>query len=385
MDKENNSISVENKPSPSHLAPPSRKKKGSASLVGSDDSGRSTKSSGSVLRRRLKSFLSWRNPKTKRADILEHDFMFDPESPFSLLPHRSELLSKLSHLIKSQEVNSHLPFANPPRHLPDAEQSATASSLLQHGLAFQEKEQHEAALMNVSTAAELGVPLALYWLAISSRYGWSKAINRLESFSCFVYAAYLSVLASIQQEQQPCKGKGHRRTQTLMNESIKLALQANRPSHASVLGHRRSATLNKSLKDEQEQQIPSMPPPPLPAPNPSGHQEQVAISLYDSNELALILCEIGACYEFGFGTLRSYEEAAYFYELSAGLGDADAAQEIGDCYRHGHGVKRDKWRAAAYYRLAEKRGMSLVNCTWIHKEKWGGTIRKSKSGDRKDS
>lgn len=345
---------------------------------------RSTKSS---ISQRIKSFftLSRSGKKKLSSKLPENVFLFDPEGTFSLIPYRSELLGKLDHLVKSSFIQNHLPFypTSCPLKLPTPDQFHKATGLLQHGLELQEKGQNESANVNVLMAAELGVPLAMYWLAVSARYGWSRNPNIEESFVCFLFAAYLSLLAHIQQEKELHESdtteKTHRRTVTMMNSSIKDSIM--NLAKYSTVGHKRTLTrdLNQCKGDRNTStsyagEIETLP---LTTRLKSVKVEpssEFQLSLYDSQELAMILFEIGACYEYGLGIPRNYEDAAYYYELSAGLGDEDAAQHIGDFYRHGRGVKRDKWRAAAYYRLAEIRGVNLVNCTWIHKQKWGGSL-----------
>lgn len=341
----------------------------------------------SSISQRIKSFFtlgrSGKNGLSSKSP--ENTFLFDPEGTFSLIPYRPELLGKLDRLVKSSSIQSHLPFypASCPLKLPNPDQFHKATGLLQHGLELQEKGQHESANTNVLMAAELGVPLAMYWLAVSARYGWSRNPNIEESFVCFLFAAYLSLLACIQQEKglhgSNIIDKTHRRTATMMNSSIKDSIMS--LAKYSTVGHKRTLTRDSDqYKRDRDSPISSAGKSgtlPLTTRLKSVNIEpspDFQLSLYDSQELAMILFEIGACYEYGLGTSRSYIDAAYYYELSAGLGDGDAAHHIGDFYRHGRGVKRDKWRAAAYYRLAEIRGISLVNCTWIHKEKWGGSL-----------
>jgi TPR repeat protein len=409
------------------------------SEAGNDNIDRSVRSFGSSsFNQRVKSFFARLKPGSKRSvdSTTEGNFLHDPEGSFSLVPYRSNLLHKLELLVKSDAIQRYMPFYDTrscPLHLPDPEQFLKATGLLQHGLLMQEKGQHESAIVNVLMAAELGVPLAMYWLAISSRYGWSRSPNREESFACFLFAAYLSVLACIQQENQEQPAHVISIGQ-MMNDSIKRVIMNS--AKASTFGHRRSSTMNKDVEpirgrppisdhpstpkievesfNADAQSSPEStssgqfnsslrsstlplhrhhrsdthttpPRPQKPQKSPLSSQlpsKNFQLSLFDSQELALILFEIGACYEYGLGTKKDYSEAAYYYELAAGLGDADAAQQIADCYRHGHGVPRDKWRAAAYYRLAEQRGLTLINCTWIHKEKWGGSLKRSASKER---
>lgn len=373
----------------------------STSIISQDGTNRSTRSVGSSsFQQKVKTFFS-RFKKGTAAQKEGNYFLHDPEGQFSLTPYRSDLIKKLDSLVRSDTIQSHMPFYKSrscPLSIPGPEQFLKAVGLLQHGLEMQEKGQHETAITNVMMAAELGVPLALYWLAISARYGWSQGQDPEASFSCFLFAAYLSLLACIHQEQNQKKADV---SVPMMNESIKNFIMDTaksstfsyhrKPTHSRTESRNKNTDSLSSASDlaAKSGTLPShryhkseagtiSPKRQLPADTPAPSKD-FKLNLFDSHELAMILFEIGACYEYGLGTERDYAEAAYYYELAAGLGDPDAAQQVADCYLHGHGVSRDKWRAAAYYRMAEKRGITLVNSAWIHKEKWGGSLRKRAS------
>jgi TPR repeat protein len=67
---------------------------------------------------------------------------------------------------------------------------------------------------------------------------------------------------------------------------------------------------------------------------------------------------------------KSLPTAAYYFEVSATLGDADSMNDLAFCYLHGHGVKKDLFKAAKFYRMAENKGQGLVGNSWIWKEKY---------------
>ncbi|KAJ2802066.1 hypothetical protein H4R20_003425 [Coemansia guatemalensis] len=87
-------------------------------------------------------------------------------------------------------------------------------------------------------------------------------------------------------------------------------------------------------------------------------------------ELAMAIYELGQSYRHGWGVSRNKKTAAYYFEVSADLGDADAQADLAVCYEKGDGVKRDMKRAAHYYRLAHKQGVELFGTSWIFKKKY---------------
>ncbi|KAJ2083483.1 hypothetical protein H4R24_000756 [Coemansia sp. RSA 988] len=87
-------------------------------------------------------------------------------------------------------------------------------------------------------------------------------------------------------------------------------------------------------------------------------------------ELAMAIYELGQSYRHGWGVSRNKKTAAYYFEVAADLGDADAQSDLAACYEKGDGVKRDMKRAAHYYRLAHKQGVELFGTSWIFKKKY---------------
>ncbi|KAJ2008560.1 hypothetical protein GGI04_001085 [Coemansia thaxteri] len=87
-------------------------------------------------------------------------------------------------------------------------------------------------------------------------------------------------------------------------------------------------------------------------------------------ELAMAIYELGQSYRHGWGVSRNKKTAAYYFEVAAELGDADAQADVAACYEKGDGVKRDMKKAAHYYRLAHKKGIELFGTSWIFKKKY---------------
>lgn len=95
-----------------------------------------------------------------------------------------------------------------------------------------------------------------------------------------------------------------------------------------------------------------------------------AVAGMAKEELAMAIYELGQSYRHGWGVSRNKKTAAYYFEVAAELGDADAQAELATCYEKGDGVKRDMKRAAHYYRLAHKQGIELFGTSWIFKKKY---------------
>ncbi|KAJ1893424.1 hypothetical protein LPJ66_005770 [Kickxella alabastrina] len=95
-----------------------------------------------------------------------------------------------------------------------------------------------------------------------------------------------------------------------------------------------------------------------------------AVAGMAKDELAMAIYELGQSYRHGWGVSQNKKTAAYYFEVAAELGDADAQGDLAACYEKGDGVKRDMKRAAHYYRLANKQGMELFGTSWIYKKKY---------------
>ncbi|CAG8555618.1 11188_t:CDS:2, partial [Diversispora eburnea] len=58
----------------------------------------------------------------------------------------------------------------------------------------------------------------------------------------------------------------------------------------------------------------------------------------------------------GWGVPKKKQNAAYYFEIAANLGDPDAQNDLAFCYYHGEGIKK---KAAKYYRMAAAQGAGI--------------------------
>ncbi|RKP34611.1 hypothetical protein BJ085DRAFT_36479 [Dimargaris cristalligena] len=65
-----------------------------------------------------------------------------------------------------------------------------------------------------------------------------------------------------------------------------------------------------------------------------------ASTLIAKQELAIALYELAVCFQNGWGVRSDLSTAAFYFELSADLGDADAQNDIAFCYLNGRGGPR---------------------------------------------
>ncbi|KAJ1922858.1 hypothetical protein IWQ60_006248 [Tieghemiomyces parasiticus] len=87
-------------------------------------------------------------------------------------------------------------------------------------------------------------------------------------------------------------------------------------------------------------------------------------------ELAIAIYELGISFRHGWGVPKNKETAAYYFEIAANLGDADAQADLAFCYQHAAGVKKDMPKAAKYYRMAHAQGVEIFGNSWIFKSKY---------------
>lgn len=79
-------------------------------------------------------------------------------------------------------------------------------------------------------------------------------------------------------------------------------------------------------------------------------------------------CNLGWCYETGFGVPQDMKEAIRFWEISAKNGNAMAQFNLGVCYDFGKGVKRDIVKAVKYYEVAASQKFVAARQIGILKE-----------------
>lgn len=88
------------------------------------------------------------------------------------------------------------------------------------------------------------------------------------------------------------------------------------------------------------------------------------------SELKLSVYELGKCYCYGWGVKMDKKMGLEYFEISAKLGDSDAAAEAGALYASGKGCKKDLKKAAKYYRMAAAQGYDLIGLSWVWKPKF---------------
>ncbi|KAL7747189.1 hypothetical protein RI367_007400 [Sorochytrium milnesiophthora] len=89
-----------------------------------------------------------------------------------------------------------------------------------------------------------------------------------------------------------------------------------------------------------------------------------------TRELTLAIYELGQSFAHGWGVKKCRRTGAFYLQIAANLGDADAQVDVALSFLNGDGVKRDKQMAAKYFRMASNSGIELPNNTWIWKEKY---------------
>ena len=67
-------------------------------------------------------------------------------------------------------------------------------------------------------------------------------------------------------------------------------------------------------------------------------------------------CNLGYCYEMGYGIDRDVKKAVKWYQRAAEQDNARAQYNLGVCYQAGLGVERDPDRAEEYFNQAAKNG-----------------------------
>ncbi len=67
-------------------------------------------------------------------------------------------------------------------------------------------------------------------------------------------------------------------------------------------------------------------------------------------------CDLGICYNFGFGIEQNYSEAVHWYRKAAEQGNASAQLNLGNRYANGDGVEQNYSEAVRWYRKAAEQG-----------------------------
>ncbi len=85
-----------------------------------------------------------------------------------------------------------------------------------------------------------------------------------------------------------------------------------------------------------------------------------AVELFE--ELALLghiaaCCDLGVCYEMGYGVEEDCVKAVRLYRKAALSGHADAQYNLGLCYEFGQGTLKNLEKAAKWYSAAAEQGI----------------------------
>ena len=76
-----------------------------------------------------------------------------------------------------------------------------------------------------------------------------------------------------------------------------------------------------------------------------------------AQDLPEAVCQLGYCYEKGFGTQVNLLRAFENYKKSAEMGVAAGQNNLGYMYEHGFGTQRDPVKAVACYEQAARQGL----------------------------
>jgi len=68
------------------------------------------------------------------------------------------------------------------------------------------------------------------------------------------------------------------------------------------------------------------------------------------------LYEVGRCYKFGIGVIKSFKKAVEYYTKAAELGHKNAQCNLGCCYDNGEGVTKSYEKAVEYWTKAAEQG-----------------------------
>ena len=73
-------------------------------------------------------------------------------------------------------------------------------------------------------------------------------------------------------------------------------------------------------------------------------------------------CDLGFCYDRGYGVSQSWSEAVKWYRKAAEQGQVNAQHNLGWCYYNGKGVSQSYYEAVKWYRKAAEQGHADAQC-----------------------
>ncbi|KAJ3166775.1 hypothetical protein HK101_011879, partial [Irineochytrium annulatum] len=207
---------------------------------------------------------------------------------------------------------------------------------------YHEREMLDVSAYYMEKSGEERNPLGLYLLGLALRHGWGVDEDKERAFRCLL----LSVESSLMTIPEIAARRTH------SNEN------ADSPSSGSV-----NDTTGKTKRPSDLRSLRSY----ASVANVMASDIDTAIAL-----LPLPLFEVAMCFRQGWGVLKSYPAAVYYFGIAARLGDADAMYELGYCYLNGTGITKDKDAknkilAATWLREADKNGRKVTGESWIWK------------------
>ncbi|KAJ3218182.1 hypothetical protein HDU67_006444 [Dinochytrium kinnereticum] len=244
-------------------------------------------------------------------------------------------------------------YASGAKTLPAPPQHIHADDHLTLAIFYHEREDLEISAIYLEKSANEGHPLGLYLRALTLRHGWGVPENKELAFRCLLESAESSLM-TIPEIADRRKLKAESGPSSPFDTSDPSAKRSSTKTRPADLRSLRSYATVASLLPEDI---------------------HTATAL-----LPLPLFEIGMCFRQGWGVLKSYPAAVYYFGIAARLGDPDAMYELGYCYlNHTPGVTlnasekmSNRQLAAMWLREADKTGKKVIGESWIWKKKWGG-------------
>ncbi|KAI8842539.1 hypothetical protein BC829DRAFT_435455 [Chytridium lagenaria] len=255
--------------------------------------------------------------------------------------------------LPSASANYYNPYASGTKPLPSPPSHIHKEDHLSLAIYYHEREELDISAIYLEKSAEEKNPLGLYLRALTLRHGWGVPENKELAFRHLLESAESSLMTIpevSERRKQKAEAGGNSKAESPLPSSASSTISRTRPADLRSL--RSYATVASLLPEDTS----------------------TATAL-----LPLPLFEIGMCFRQGWGVLKSYPAAVYYFGIAARLGDPDAMYELGYSYLNktpGVGASSDdefKMLAAQWLREADKTGKKVVGESWIWKKKWGGS------------
>ncbi|KAJ3094790.1 hypothetical protein HDU97_007604 [Phlyctochytrium planicorne] len=252
--------------------------------------------------------------------------------------------------VRHQQVSAYAtgakPLPNPPSHI-------HADDKLSLAIYYHEREELDISAIYLEQSAMERNPLGLYLRGLTLRHGWGVPEDKEAAFRSLLESAE-SCLMTIPEVAERRKKRAESSSASSPFDSPYSTLDKKSKTRPADLRSLRSYATVASLLPEDI---------------------HTATAL-----LPLPLFELGMCFRQGWGVLKSYPAAVYYFGIAARLGDPDAMYELGYCYLNGTpgtassaaDKSNNKVLAAMWLREADKHDKKVVGESWIWKKKWGG-------------